>query len=66
MADIENNRFDFDTLRVPMRSLTPISKTSDPLGQSDDIWAARGPRFRPILGVPGVRTGLDNKNVLRF
>ncbi len=55
---IENKRFDLDTLRVPSRSPTPISKSNDFLGQSDDIWGARGLHFRPILGVPGVRAGL--------
>ena len=54
---IENKRFDLDTLRVPNRSPTPISKSNDFLGQSEDIWGARGPHFRPILGVPGVRAG---------
>ncbi len=44
---IENKRFDLDTLRVPNRSPTPISKSNDFLGPSDDIWA-RGPHFRPI------------------
>ncbi len=33
-------------------------------GQSDDIWGARGPQFRPILGVPGARAGLKNIYVL--
>ncbi len=46
----EHKRFDMDTLRVPNRSPTPISKSNDSLGQSDDIWGARGPQFRPILG----------------
>ncbi len=54
---IENKRFDLDTLRVPNRSPTPISKSNDFLGQSDDIWGACG----PILGVPGVRAGLKTK-----
>ncbi len=57
---IENDRSDLDTLRVPNRSPTPILKSSDFLGQSGDIWGARGPHFRPILGVPGVRAGLKN------
>ena len=57
---IENKRFDLDTLRVPNRSPTPISKSNDFLGQSEDIWGARGPHFRPIWGVPGVRAGLTN------
>ncbi len=55
---IENKRFDLDTLRVPSRSPTPISKSNDFLGQSHDIWGARGPHLRPILGVPGARAGL--------
>ncbi len=50
---IENKRFDLDTLRVPNRSPTPISKSNDFLGQSEDKWGARGPHFRPVLGVPG-------------
>jgi hypothetical protein len=53
---IENKPFDLDTLGVP--NPTPISKSNDFLGQSDDIWGARGPHLRPILGVPGVRAGL--------
>ena len=57
---IENKRFDLDTLRVPNRSPTPISKSNDFLGQSDDIWGARGLHFWSILGVPGVRAGLKN------
>ena len=61
---IENKRFDSDTLRVPSRSPTPISKASDFLRQSGDIWEARGPHFRPILGVPGARAGLKNTYVL--
>ncbi len=35
------------------RSPTPILKSNDFLGQSDDIWGAQGSHFRPILGVPG-------------
>jgi hypothetical protein len=50
---VEYKRFDLDTLRVPNRSPTPISKSSDFRGQSDDIWGARGSYFRPILGAPG-------------
>ncbi len=50
---IENQRFYLDTL--PNRSPTPISKSNDFLGQSGYIWGALGPRFRPSLGVPGVR-----------
>ncbi len=61
---IENKRFDLDTLRVPSRSPTPISKSKGFLGQSQDIWGARGPHFRPILGVPGVGAGLKNTYVL--
>ncbi len=57
---IENTLFDLDTLRVPNRSPTPTSKSNDFLGQSEDIWGARGPHFRPILGVPGVRAGCTN------
>ncbi len=49
---IENKRFDSGTFRVPSRSPTPISKSNDVLGQSDDIWGARGPHFRSMLGVP--------------
>ncbi len=57
---IENKRFDLDTLRVPNRSPSPISKCNDFLGQSDDICGAQGPHIRPILGVLGVRAGLKN------
>ncbi len=57
---IENKRFDLDTLRVPNRSPTSISKSTDLLGQSDDIWGARGPHFLPIWRVPGARAGLAN------
>ena len=57
---IEYKHFDLDTLRVPNRSPTPISKSNDFLGQSDDIWGARGRHFRPILRVPGVRAGFKN------
>ncbi len=57
---IENKRFDLDTLRVPNRSPTPISKSNDFLGQSGDIWGARGPHSRTILEVPGVRAGLKH------
>ncbi len=57
---IENNRFNLDTLMAPNRSPTLISKPNAFLGQSDDIWGARGPYFRPILRVPGVRAGLNN------
>ncbi len=55
--DIETKRFDLDTLRVPNRSPTPISKSNDFLGDSDDIWGARGPHFRLISGLPGLRAG---------
>ena len=58
--DIEYKRFDMDTLRVPNRSHTPISKSNDFRGQSDDIWGARGPHSRPIFGVPGARAGLKH------
>ena len=34
---IENERSDLDTLRAPNRSPTPISKSNDFQGQSDDI-----------------------------
>ncbi len=61
---IENQRFDLDTLSVPNRSPTPISKSNEFLGQSEDIWGARDPHFRPILGVPGVRAGCENTHVL--
>ena len=47
-------------LRVPNRSPTPISKTSDFRGPFDHIWGAPGPHFRPIWGVPGVRAALKN------
>ena len=55
---IENKRFDRNILRVPKRSRTPISKSDDFLGQSDDIWGARGPHVRPMFRVPWVRAGL--------
>ncbi len=57
---IENERSDLDTLRAPNRSPTPISKSNDFLGQSGNIWGARGLHFRAIWGVPGVRAGLKN------
>ncbi len=63
MADLwkvfyfENQRLDQGTLRVANRSPTPISKSNDFRGQSEDIWGARGLHFRPILGVPGARAG---------
>ncbi len=55
--DVETERFDLDTLRVPNRYPTPIPKSNDFLGQSDYIWGTRGPHFRPIWGVHGVRAG---------
>ncbi len=51
---IEKKCFDLDTPRVPNRSPTPISKSNDFRGQSDDIWVARVPHFQPMLGVSGV------------
>ncbi len=45
---------------MPNRSPTPISKSNDFLGQSDDIWGARDPHFRPILAVPRARAGFKN------
>jgi hypothetical protein len=57
---IEKMRFDLDALRVPNRSPTPISKSNDFFGLSEDIWGTRGLHFRPILGVPGARAGLKN------
>ncbi len=57
---MESKLFDMDTLRVPNRSPIPTSKSNDFLRLSDDIWGARGPHFRPILGgFPGVRAGLQ-------
>ena len=56
---IETKRFDLDTLRMPNRSPTRISKFNDSPGQSDDIRGARGCHFRPSFGVPGVRAGLE-------
>ena len=61
---IENWRFDLGSLRVANRSPTQILKSKDFLGPFDDIWGARGPHFRPIWGVPGVRAGLTNTYVL--
>ncbi len=63
---IENMRFDLDPLRAPNRSTTPMPKSNDFLRQSDGNWGARGPHFRPILGVPGVRAGLKNKYIFRL
>ncbi len=57
---IENERYELDTMRVPNRSPTPISKSNDFLRQSDDVFWARGPHFRPTLGAPGVRDGLKH------
>ncbi len=50
---IENMHFDLDTLRGPSRSPTPISKPNDFLGQSDDIWGARGFISGRFWGFPG-------------
>ncbi len=47
---VEDKRFDLDTLRVPNRSPTPIPKSNDFLGQSEDIWGARGLHFWLFLG----------------
>ena len=47
---IENQRFDLGTLRGANRSPTPISKSNDSLGQSDDIWGAPGPAFPADFG----------------
>ncbi len=63
---IENKRFDLDTLRVPNRSPTPISKPNDFRGQSDDIWGARGPHLRPILRGSWVRAGLKKHMSFSF
>ncbi len=60
---IENKQLDLDTLRVPNRSPTPISKSDDFRGPSDDIWGAQGPPFPADLGFPGSRAGL-NKHIL--
>ncbi len=54
---IEDKRFDLDTLRVSTRSPTPISKSNDFLGQSDDIWGGPGPPFPADFGFRGVRAG---------
>ncbi len=40
---IDNQRFYLDTLRVPSRSPTQISKSNDFLRQSDDIWGPGPP-----------------------
>ncbi len=63
---IENKRFELDTLRVPSRSPTPISKTSDFPGPLDHILGAPGPHVRPILGVPGARAGPATTYCLAF
>ncbi len=63
---IESKGFDMDTLRVPDRPPTPNPKPNDFLRQSDDIWGARGPHFRPNFGLPGVRAGLKNTYVLEL
>ncbi len=60
---VENKRFDLDTLRVPNRSPTTISKSNDFRGQSEDIWGARALHFRPMLSVTGVRVSLKNTYV---
>ncbi len=49
----ESKRFDLNTLRVPNRSPTPISKIKDFLGQSDDTRAARAPISGQFCGFPG-------------
>ncbi len=59
---IENTRFDLDTLRVPNRSPTRISKSDDFLGQSDDIWGARG-HLRKINEVSGPDPGRTPRNL---
>ncbi len=61
---IENQLFDLDTLRVPNVSPTPILKSNDFRGQSDDIWGARGSHFRPVWGGSGVRAGIKNTYLL--
>ena len=48
--EASNKRFDLDTLRVPNRSPTPISKSNDVLGQSEDIWGGPGPPFPADFG----------------
>ncbi len=49
----ENKRFDLGTLRVPSRSPTPISKSNDFLGQSEDIWGPVAPIPGRFGGLPG-------------
>ncbi len=61
---IENKRFYVDTLRVPNRSPTPISKSNDFRGQSEDIWGAGAPISGRRGGFPGVRAGLKKTYVL--
>ncbi len=60
---IEDKSVDLDILGMPSRSPTPIPKSNDLRGQSDDLWGARGPYFRPILGATGVRAGLKDMGV---
>ncbi len=48
---VEDKRFDLDTLRVPSRSPTPISKSNDFRGQSDDIGGP--PISGRFWGLPG-------------
>ncbi len=61
---IENKPLDLNTLRVPSRSPTPISKSNEAEDSPTISGGARGPHFRPILGVPGVRAGLKHKYLL--
>ena len=61
---LESKPFELDTLRVPNRSPTPISKSNDFRGQPDDLWGALSPQFQLIVGVPGIRAGLTNTYVL--
>ncbi len=64
---IVSKRFDLDTLRMPNRSPTPISKSNDFLAQSSDVWGGgQGPHFRPIWVVPGVWAGFENSKLLAF
>ncbi len=50
---IENKPFDLDTLRVPNRSPTPISKSNDFLGQPHDTWGLGAAISGRLLGFPG-------------
>ena len=59
---IENKHFDLDTLRVPNRSPTPISKANDFLGQSTDIWGS-GPPFPAYFGGSLGPGWLKNTNI---